>query len=72
MSHKEKLMHKHVKTFNMKMMKHMKAFDNLSVVSLENARELYTSQGLHLNGKGKERMADKIAKIFDDIINMKQ
>jgi hypothetical protein len=27
---------------------------------------------LHLNGKGKERMADKIAKIFDDIINMKQ
>jgi hypothetical protein len=51
-----------IKTFNRKLTKHMKAFDNHHVVAPE----------LYANGKGKEWMANKITKIIKDIIKVKQ
>jgi lysophospholipase L1-like esterase len=50
----------------------MKAFDNHHVIEVESAPELYTNHGMHLNGKGKEWMANKIMKIIKDIIKVKQ
>jgi hypothetical protein len=61
-----------IKTFNRKLMKHMKAFNNQNVVEVESTPELYTNHGMHLNGKGKEWMENKIMKIIKDIINVKQ
>jgi hypothetical protein len=42
-----------VKDFNRKLRKHLKAFDNLKLIEVENLQEMYTNHGLHLNEKGK-------------------
>lgn len=39
---------------------------------MENLRELFTNHGLHLNGKGKESLANRIVKAVKDILYVKQ
>jgi hypothetical protein len=51
--HESSCVNNAIKTFNRKLTKHMKAFDNHHVVDVESAPELYTNHGMHLNGKGK-------------------
>jgi lysophospholipase L1-like esterase len=60
-----------VKDFNRKLRKHLRAYDDLKMIEVENLRELYTNLGLHLNGKGKESLANKIVKVTNDILNEK-
>jgi hypothetical protein len=50
----------------------MKAFENLKLIEVENLRELYTIHGLHLNGRGKEGLADKIMMAIKDILKVKK
>jgi hypothetical protein len=54
--HESSCVNNAIKTFNRKLTKHMKAFDNHHVVEVERAPEMYTNHGIHLNVKGKERM----------------
>jgi hypothetical protein len=70
--HESSCVNNAIKTFNRKLTKHVKAFDNQHVVEVESAPEVYTNHGMHLNGKGKEWIANKIMKIIKDIINVKQ
>jgi len=51
---------KEVTVYNRKLKKHIKVFDNTKIVEVEPQRELYTSDGLHMNQSGKELMAKKI------------
>ena len=50
-----------VKVYNRKLKKHLKLFDNTCVLEVDTDRELYTRHGLHMDLKGKERIACKIA-----------
>jgi hypothetical protein len=61
-----------VKDFNKKLRKHLKAYDNLKMIEVENLRELYTNHGLHLNGIGNESLANKIVKVTNNILNGKK
>jgi hypothetical protein len=70
--HESSCINNAIKTFNRKLMKHVKAFDNQHMVEVESAPEFYTNHGMYLNGKGKEWIANKIMKIIKDIINVKQ
>ena len=60
-----------VKVYNRKLKKNLKLFDNRCVLEVDTDRELYTRHGLHMNLKGKERIACKIAETIKDMINKK-
>jgi len=49
-----------VTTFNRKLKKLIKAHHHASLLEIVTNRELYTNHGLHLNGQGKERLANQI------------
>jgi hypothetical protein len=61
-----------VGSFNRKLMKCSKAFDNLHFLGVEYCRDLYTNHGLHLNWKGKEVMSRKIVNAIKDILNVQK
>jgi hypothetical protein len=50
-----------VKVFNRKLCKYLKAYKNTLIVEVDSNRDYYTRHGLHLNRKGKELIAKKIA-----------
>ena len=60
-----------VKVYNRKLKKHLKLFDNTCVLEVDTDRELYTRHGLHMDLKGKERIACKIAETIKAMINKK-
>jgi hypothetical protein len=49
----------------------MKVFRNASVIEVESERECFTKHGLHMNSRGKEQTAKKIAKEILDILSEK-
>lgn len=59
-----------VKVFNRKLKKYSKSFNYMHVLNAENNRDHYTHHGLHLNSKGKECMASKIARKIAEIFTV--
>jgi lysophospholipase L1-like esterase len=57
-----------VKVFNRKLKKYGNAFNYMHILNVENNRDPYTHHGLHLNSKGKECMASKIASKIAEIL----
>ena len=49
-----------VTIFNRKLKKLIKAHHHASLLEIVTNRDLYTNHGLHLNGQGKERLANQI------------
>ena len=47
-------------SFNRKLKKIIKAHNHTSLLDLMTTRNLYTTHGLHLNGQGKEKLANQI------------
>lgn len=50
-----------IRSFNMKLMKHVKTINHTTVLETNTKRKCYTLHGLHLNGRGKEKVAKQIA-----------
>jgi hypothetical protein len=61
-----------VKVFNGKVEKLGKAYENLSVLPVDFDRDLFTKHGLHLNTKGKENIALKVALMIKNLFNRKK
>ena len=61
-----------VKVYNRKLKKHLKAFDNVCVLEVDTSRDLVSRHGLHMNPKGKEHMAKKIAMEIQGVLNEKK
>ena len=57
-----------VKEFNRKLKKHLKQADNTRVIEVDPDRHLFTRHGLHMNLKGKEQMAKKIARTIKNML----
>ena len=58
-----------VKVFNRKLCKYLKAYKNTLIVEVDSNRDYYTRHGLHLNRKGKELTAKKIALAIQNKLN---
>jgi hypothetical protein len=58
-----------VKVFNRKLRKYLKAYNNTLIVELASNRDYFTCHGLHLNRKGKDSIAKKIAAAIQDQLN---
>jgi hypothetical protein len=52
------------KTFNRKFSKLAKIFSHVNVLEVDNNRQLFTVQGLHLNGLGKELLSSNLLHIY--------
>jgi hypothetical protein len=61
-----------VKIFNRTVGKLCKVYKNLSVSPVDSDRDLYTGHGLHLNAKGKEHIAQKVALTIKDLLSRKK
>ena len=57
-----------IKTFNKKLKSLSDQYVNLSVIEISKNREVYIRHGLHMNRKGKEQTARKIATEFGKIM----
>jgi hypothetical protein len=60
-----------VKVFNRKLCKYLRAYNAL-IVEVDPDRSYYTCHGLHLNRKGKELMARKIALAIQSKLNIQK
>ena len=49
-----------IKSFNIKLMKSVKAYQHASILEIGSGRKLFTNHGLHLNGLGKEMLSKQI------------
>jgi lysophospholipase L1-like esterase len=56
-----------VKGFERKPGRQRKVHKNLSVTTVNLDRDLYTWHGFHLNVKGKEQTANRIASVIKDV-----
>ena len=54
-----------VKMYNRKLEKYLKVCDNTRIIEVDSNRELFTRHGLHMNSKGKEQIARKIAQTIN-------
>jgi lysophospholipase L1-like esterase len=61
-----------VKVYNRKIGKLCGVYKNLSVLPVDSDRDLYTRHGLHLNAKGKEQIAQKVALMIKDLFSVKK
>jgi hypothetical protein len=61
-----------VKVYNRKLKKHLKVLHNTCVLEMDTDRDLYARHGLHMNLKGKERIACKIIKTIKVILTEKK
>jgi hypothetical protein len=59
-----------VKVLNRKLGRQRKVHKNLSMISVDSDRDLYTRQGFHLNTKGKEQIANRAASIIKDLFRV--
>jgi hypothetical protein len=53
-----------IKSFNRKLLKHVKTINHTEVLEINPNRECFTQNGLHLNGRGKEKVAKQIQSNF--------
>jgi hypothetical protein len=60
-----------IKLYNRKLTKHVKTFDHTTVLEINLNMELFTLHGLHLNGRGKERISKQIAAQISTILGKK-
>ena len=51
---------KEVETYNRRIRKHMKVFENTEVIKVDLDRRGFTKHGQHMNAKGKELLAKRI------------
>ncbi|PNF36038.1 hypothetical protein B7P43_G12753 [Cryptotermes secundus] len=58
-----------VQLFNRRLEKLKRAYSNLSVVTVDSTRELFTRQGYHLNSQGKEHIARRVASVIKDLFS---
>jgi hypothetical protein len=59
-----------VQVFNRRLDKLKKAYLNLSVVTVDSARDLFTRHGLHLNAQGKEHIASREVTVINDLFSI--
>jgi len=60
-----------VKVYNRKLKKCLKTCENTEILEIDSNRNLFTKHGLHLNSKGKDQIAEKIAQTIKIRINKK-
>jgi len=60
-----------VKVFNNKLRRKLERFKNVQLIEVPSERELYTNHGQHLNWRGKETMANKIALSIEKVLKRK-
>ena len=60
-----------VKVFNDKLRRRLERFKNIQLIEVPSERELYTNHGQHLNWRGKETMATKIALSIEKVLKRK-
>jgi len=58
-----------VNVYNKKLKQLLKSFDNACIIDVDTDRDIFTKHGLHLNLKGKERMANTIVKAIKTTLN---
>ena len=63
---------KEISSFNRKLIKSMKPYEHASILEMCSERKFFTNHGLHLNGLGKEVMAEKIASLTLTVLNQKK
>jgi hypothetical protein len=56
-----------IKAFNRKLLKLMKPYNHVSIVTANTDRKFFTSHGLHMNNLGKEKTASKVSTIVKNI-----
>jgi hypothetical protein len=61
-----------VQTFNRKIGKLCKIFENVVVLPVDLDRDLFTRHGLHLNTKGREHLALKVALMIKNLLTRKE
>jgi len=61
---------KEVRKFNIRLRNRLSRFNNITVIEAPDERDLYTRHGLHLNSKGKETMASKIALAIENVLQI--
>lgn len=60
-----------VKVYNRKLKKCLKTCENTEILEIDSNRDLFTKHGLHLNSKGKDQIAEKIAQTIKIRLNRK-
>jgi len=60
-----------VKVYNRKLKKCLKTCENTEILEIDSNRDLFTKHGLHLNSKGKDQIAEKIAQTVKIRLNRK-
>jgi lysophospholipase L1-like esterase len=50
-----------VKVYNRELKECLKTCENTEILEIDPNRDLFTRHGLHLNSKGKDQIAEKIA-----------
>jgi hypothetical protein len=69
--HVNSCVNKEVEVFNRRLSKLMKMFDHTVLLQIDSNRELFTKHGQHMNDKGKELAAKKIASTVKYILQKK-
>lgn len=67
----ESCVNREVKIFNNNLRNRLKRFNNVEMIEVTSERELYTKHGQHLNSRGKETMANKIALSIENVLKRK-
>jgi hypothetical protein len=68
---KDSCVNREVEAFNRKLRNRLKCFKKLELIEVDSERELYTRQGQHLNSRGKENIASKIALTIERVVKRK-
>jgi hypothetical protein len=63
---------KEVTSYNRKLYKRMKQFEQVRLIDSEPQRKYYTQHGMHMNQAGKKRMAYRIAEAIKDTFTKKE
>ena len=61
---------KEVEKYNRRIQKHMKVFENTEVIKVDLDRRDFTKHGQHMNAKGKDLMAKRIAAAIKRTLNV--
>jgi hypothetical protein len=60
-----------IKSFNRNLKKHVKTHKHTVVLEINPNREYFTQHGMHLNGRGKEKVAKQIVTQFPTVVGKK-
>ena len=68
---KESCVNKEVEAFNRKLRNRMESFKKVELIEVGSEREHYTRHGQHLNSRGKENIASKLALTIESVVKRK-